>query len=291
VPNLVANWLNERGRELSDRGKRAEAQKFYHWASYADPRWSIPWYNRGLQSKYLGKWEESLRCNQKAVLLDPSDQDAWWNLGIAATALRNWAEAARAWRSYGIELLQDANGEVTTPPAIACVRLDADGSGEVVWGERIDPARIVIVNVPLAESHHRFRDIVLNDGASNGTREWNGKTFPVFDELQIWQRSQFSTFRVSLNISSESAEARLLELSREPKIGLENWGTVRIICAECSRGNPGPHDCKASDESSYKSFAFAALSERDLRSLLDMWASEVEDAGYDSIEVALAGEP
>lgn len=291
MPNFVANWLNERGRELSDRGKRAQAQKFYLWASYADPGWSIPWYNRGLQSKYLGKWEESLRCNQKAVLVDPSDQDAWWNLGIAATALRNWAEAARAWRSYGIELLQDANGEVTTPPATACVRLDPDGAGEVVWGERIDPSRIVIISVPLAESHHRFRDIVLNDDASNGTRDWNGKTFPVFHELEIWQRSQFSTFRVSMNMTSQSGEDRLLELCRERNIGVEDWGTIRIICAECSRGNPGPHDCKASDESSYKSFAFAALSEEDLRSLLDMWTSDVEDAGYDSIEVALAAEP
>lgn len=141
--------------------------------------------------------------------------------------------------------------------------------------------------MPLAESNPRFRDIVLNDGASNGTREWNGKTFPVFDELQIWQRSQFSTFRVSVNARGESAEDRLFELCRGRNIGVEDWGTIRIICAECSRGNPGPHDCKASDEISYRSFAFAALSETDLRLLLDTWTADVEDAEYDSIEIAL----
>src|SRR5690242_11621848 len=95
----LANWLNERGRKLSDDGNKDWARRFYRFATYADPGWSVPWYNRGLQAKYQGEWQESLRCNQKAVQLDSTDQDAWWNLGIAATALRDWGEAARAWRS------------------------------------------------------------------------------------------------------------------------------------------------------------------------------------------------
>lgn len=287
MPNVVANWLNERGRKVSDSGKKDQAALLYRLASYADPRWSVPWYNRGLDAKYLGCWQESLHYNQRAVSLDPSDKAGWWNLGIAATALHNWADAARAWRACGIELLQDQNGEVMIPPATACVRLDPNGSGEVVWGERIDPARFLILSIPLPESKHRFRDIVLNDGASNGEREWNGSSVPVFDELQVWQQSRYSTFRVTLNVPDESAQDRLVEICNQRNSGLEDWGTIRMICVECSSGNPGPHDCKATDGSA-RTFAFAAQSEGDLRSMLDSWVSGIGDAGYDDIEIALA---
>jgi hypothetical protein len=51
-----------------------------------------------------------------------------------------------------------------TPPVTACVRLNPQSSGEVVCGERLDPARLLILSVPLPESRHRFYDIVLNDG-------------------------------------------------------------------------------------------------------------------------------
>lgn len=84
--NIVASWLNERARKVSDSGKKDRARLLYRLATYADPRWSVPWYNRGLDAKYLGRWEESLQSNWKAVLLDPTDEAAWWNLGIAATA-------------------------------------------------------------------------------------------------------------------------------------------------------------------------------------------------------------
>ena len=285
--HAFATWFNERGRKASDFGKKTQASRLYGLASCFDPRWSVPWYNRGLAAKYLGDWQESLRCNQKAASLDPTDEAVWWNLGIAATALRDWPEAARAWRACGIELLQDESGKVTTPPATACVRLDPHGAGEVVWGERIDPARFLILSVPLPESKRRFRDIVLNDGASNGERESNGRVYPVFDELQIWQQSQYSTFKVALNIPDESAQDRLIETCGERQFGIEDWGTIRMICAECSRGNPGPHNCKATDFSR-KSFAIAALSESDVRSLLDAWVSEITEAGYESIELALA---
>jgi len=85
-----------------------------------------------------------------------------------------------------------------TPAVTACVRLNPRSSGEVVWGERLDPARLLILNVPLPESRHRFRDIVLNDGAENGTRVVDGDQVPVFDELGVWRASEYSTLRVRL---------------------------------------------------------------------------------------------
>jgi len=181
-----------------------------------------------------------MRFNQRALELDPSDEAAWWNLGIAATALGNWSEARRAWKGCGIEL-EDGVGEVRMLSVRACVRLDPSGSGEVVWGQRLDPARIAILSVPLPESGHRFNDIVLNDGAANGTRvESNGNEVPVFDELSIWKASNYSTFRVKLEMPDDSAKEKLVELCVAHELGVEDWTTIRILCAKCSRGNPGP---------------------------------------------------
>ncbi len=39
----------------------------------------------------------------------------------------------------------------------APVRLAPDGHAEVVWGRRIDPARIVVVNVPTPDSGQKSR--------------------------------------------------------------------------------------------------------------------------------------
>jgi hypothetical protein len=169
----IASWLNEEGRAADDKGKADRALRFYRIASRVDPTWSTPWYNQGLVEKYAGRWKESQAFNLQATALDRGNQGAWWNLGIAATALHDWQEARRAWRGFGVDI-PDGTGEVTIMPSVACVRLNPRESGEVVWGERIDPARTVVQNIPLPESGRRFRDIVLNDGAPNGTRTWEG---------------------------------------------------------------------------------------------------------------------
>jgi hypothetical protein len=153
----------------------------------------------------------------------------------------------------------------------------------VVWGERIDPARFPILSVPLPQSKHRFRDIVLNDGAPSGERQWNGNKFPVFDELEIWQKSEYATFKAKITIPNESAEMQLVNLCRDASVGIEDWGTIRMLCAECSRGNPSQHSCASADQCKQKSFAFGVKSESELRSILYTWAAKVEDAGYEDI--------
>lgn len=284
----IADWLNERGRTADNTGHADRARRLYRFASQFDPSWSTPLYNLGLLEKYAGSWEDSLRLNQRAAALNPDDEAAWWNLGIAATALRNWPEARRAWRGFGIEI-PDGDGEVEIPVVAACVRLDPNGSGEVIWGDRIDPARIVLLNVPLAESGYRFHDIVLHDGAPNGSRMRDGVEYPVFDSLGLWQPSDYSTFSANLHVPSEVDEDRLVELCRERTIGVEDWSTVRMICAECSRGNPGPHDCKQYSESTSRSYAMAAKSEHEVRTLLTTWVAEDETREYGAIELLVPG--
>jgi len=280
----LAEWLNQYGNATSDAGKLRGAERLYKLASTLAPRWSVPWYNLGLLTKNTGRWEDSLRFNQRALRLNPGDEGACWNLGIAATAMHDWLEARRAWKHYGIEV-SDGAGEVMTPPVSACVRLNPRGSGEVVWGERLDPARLVILNVPLPESHHRFRDIVLNDGAANGTRVKAGVQVPVFDELGIWRASEYSTIRVTLRVPNDEAEHQLVQICAASRIGLEDWSTIRILCDECSRGNPGPHDCKAREpEEGTRRFGLAAENFEDAVSALHDWMAVSEGAQIKDLE-------
>ena len=88
---------------------------------------------------------------------------------------------------------------------------------------------------------------------------------------------------------SQSDEDRLVELCRERKIGVEDWSTVRMICAECSRGNPGPHDCKQQYDSTKRQYALAAKSEDEVRMLLTAWVAEDEIRGYAGIDLLLPG--
>lgn len=288
----LAVALNTLGSLFVDRGGRKTGCRLYVLASRVDPAWSVPWYNLGLDHKNNEEWQKSWECNSRAVELDAENEAAWWNLGIAATALRNWTEARRAWKAYGVTL-ENESGEVSMPPVSGCVRLDPRDRGEVVWGTRLDPARTVVLNVPLPESGYRFRDIILNDGAPNGTRaHGDGTTVSVFDELAIWKASEYSTFGLRLRVPDESAEKRLLELCRERQMGVEDWSTVRLICAKCSRGNPGAHECMAKPlEDGSRRFGFGAKSREDLVSVIRQWVTENPTAEGGEPELLVSARP
>jgi hypothetical protein len=247
------------------------------------PRWlggkddgarAIEAYNLGLAAKYERRWEESLRQNQLADSLRPGDEATLWNLGIAATALRDWDEARRAWRACGIET-NEGPGEVLMPRLMGCVRLNPKGKSEVVWGRRLDPVRMLVENVPLPESNRRCDDIILHDGASEGTRLNGGQEYPVFDELEVWRVSTYSTFEVNLFSPNETAFESLVARCQTEQFGIEDWSTLRNLCEACSRGTPGEHHCTKPSVGE-KRYGFAATSEAALRKLLEDWA-EVED--------------
>lgn len=258
----------------------------YRAASVLAPTWSAPRYNLGLRAKYQGRWQESLNYNQQAVLLDPDDEAGWWNLAIAATALRDWNEAQRAWSALGIHTFKE-DDELRTPEIKACVRLDPDGRGEVVWGLRLDPARIVLLSLPLPESHHRFHDIVLNDGAQEGTRRNGDVEVPVFNELQVWQRSAYSTYEVDLTVPDKKGQEALVDICDKLEVGLEDWSTIRFICAECSRGSPKPHECRSDRPAGEAKYGFSAKKQSDLQHALETWSGTVAGAEFGNIELRL----
>ena len=204
----LAEQLNNEGVQLRDDGDIAGAETAYRAAAAAAPEWSVPVYNLGLLYKYEGRWQESLACNKQAAMLAPDDEASWWNLGIAATALGEWNEARRAWEACGIEV-PSGDGPPEFNWGDMPVRLDPTGQAEVVWARRLDPARAQIVSVPLPSSPFHWGDIILTDGAEEGQRIVDGRTYSVFNALQLLALLGFRTFILELPTAQPEALAAL----------------------------------------------------------------------------------
>jgi hypothetical protein len=233
--------FNERGMALRDAGDAVGVEAAYRSAIAAAPDWPAPIYNLGLLCKYEGRWEESFAHNKRAAELQPDDEASWWNLGIAATALGDWEAARRAWAACGIEVPPGSG-----PPQFnwgrTPVRLNPDTDGEVVWAQRIDPARARIINVPLPTSGFRWSDVVLTDGAVEGERVVDGHAYPVFNVLQRLEVSPFRTFIIELATMSDNAVTALEECATERGAAAEDWGScTSILCRDCSYGRPHQH--------------------------------------------------
>jgi hypothetical protein len=274
--------LNDIGGQRLDAGDWDAALARYREAVDLAPYYGPAWFNMGLIHKWRRQWSDSLACNARAAWLitnglsdDSSDKGspAWWNLGIAATAVRSWDVAREAWRRYGIPL-PDGTGELRFDLGIAPVRLDPGGSGEVVWGIRLDPARVVIKNVPTPASGHRWGDIVLHDGAPNGERELGGSTYGVFDEIEVWLASGIPTLEVEVTVT-DAEDSRALEDAFEAAgLAAEDWTrAVRVLCAQCSEGSlASGHEHPPAPYAAQRRFGLAAPTDRAVRELAT-WAA------------------
>jgi tetratricopeptide (TPR) repeat protein len=270
--NFLALLNNRRGnRALNQAGSLDKAAVAFERATRQAADWSVPWYNLGLVRKRQQRWGESLACNLRAAALNPADEAAWWNAGIAATALSEWDTARMAWSQFGIALPQDA-GEIRMQLGPTPIRLNPEGNGEVVWCERIDPARAIIRNVPLPESGYRYGDMLLHDGAPNGTRRSGGEDVPVFDALQLLHGSPYATYVVRVQVGGADDVLALADLAVERDLGVEDWETIRHICATCSQGSPGTHAMPTPHDAGERvELAIAARSDDELQAMLEIW--------------------
>ena len=273
-----ARRLNDEGMALRDAGRDAEAIARYREAVRMDPDWAAPWYNIGLVHKYRCEWADSLAANREALRRAPRDEAAIWNLGIAATALADWSAARDAWRRYGIRVPQ-CEGPVELFIGLTPIRVANDGHPEVVWADRIDPARAVIRSVPLPESGRRYGDLVLHDGAPNGYRRLRGREVAVFDELEVLRPSPPGTFGARVHSASQEDVQALDALGDAADVHVENWSAnVQVLCKACSEGRPfaeGGHDHPpARDAGEGMRLGVAARDEAQARAVLTAWARE-----------------
>ncbi len=118
------------------------------------------------------------------------------------------------------------------------VRVDCSGSPEVVWTNRIDPARAIIESVPTPETNRRFGDLVLHDGEPRGKRRHGKQVLSVFDELAVLEASSYETWQVRVVAPSADDLSALFAACRGIDAAVEDWtGTLTILCKACSLGN------------------------------------------------------
>jgi tetratricopeptide (TPR) repeat protein len=271
-----ATALNELGRQRDEEGDQDGALQAYLQAGQAHPQWAVPWFNAGLIHKYRGDWAASLATNAEAVRRDPGNEGALWNLGIAATALGDWPTARRAWQRYGIGV-PDGDGPVEFFVGLTPIRVHGDEASEVIWSDRIDPARAILRNVPTPACGHRYGDLVLHDGAANGYRLRGEREVPVFDALELIAPSAFSTFEVSVEDATKEDIDLLIKRFEAAGGSAENWSTsMQVLCKACSEGRPygEGHDHPPGEAPGMTGpwrIGIAAREEAEARRILEEW--------------------
>jgi hypothetical protein len=281
-----AESLCRRATRLWKEKKLDEAVKLFEEASALFPKWSSPLYNLGLLFKNERQWKQSMEYNRKAVAVDPKNEAAWWNFGIAATALGRWNLARLAWRGYGIDV-PDGEGPLDFPCGYGPVRLNPDGDAEVVWAYRLDPARAKVASIPFPESGHRWGDVVLNDGAPVGYRKFEGKEYPVFNALELLERSPFATFVVRVKMPPQpELLGKLADTAASLEGSAEDWSTsVRILCKACSEGRPHKeHDTKAAPADNLHLIGVAARDRQHATQILSTWAAGAEGIHVEALD-------
>ncbi len=251
------------------------AMPLYQRALALDPDRAATHYNLGLVHKYRGAWAESLHHNRRASDLLPGDQAPAWNMGIAATALRDWPAARDAWRRAGIAIAAGA-GPVDEDFGLAPVRLNPDGSAEVVWGRRIDPARVVLGNIPYPASGFRSGDVVLHDGAPAGERVYEGRTYAVFNVLALFEASANGTYEAEVRARDAADLEALTAALDAAQVAHEVWTTnVRLLCKQCSEGTPHEHAGDAAPAPAWPGrhvLGISTASPEHARQVLEQWS-------------------
>ena len=234
-----ADGLHAEAHELMQVDEDAAIKKFEE-ALTLHPEKSESHYNLGLIYKYRGDWEKSRHHNRQAVRFEPTNEAANWNLAIAATALSDWDLARETWARLGIDI-SDGEGPIEENFGQTPVRLNPDDQGEVVWARRMCPVRARIYSIPFPESGFCYGDIVLHDGASTGQREWQGRTYLVFNVLELSERPGFETHVFEVEHASDK-DFRALQESIAEVGAAEDWShSIRILCRQCSEGTPHEH--------------------------------------------------
>jgi len=268
-----ADKLHAEARQLHDEGKDDEAIAKYLAIIDLDPDKSETYYNLGLIYKYRGEWQKSFDLNQTANALNPEDESARWNLAIAATALQNWAVARKMWQENGMAL-DENEGPIKMDFGMAPVRLNPNDQGEVVWATRIDPVRARIENIPFPESGFRHGDVVLHDGAAVGYRNQGEREYPVFNVLEMFTPSSFTTRIATISIASESDLDALDEAFAATQSIYEDWTqNVRTLCRACSEGRPHEeHDHELENEwLAERRIGIAVYPGDDIEQILSQW--------------------
>jgi hypothetical protein len=276
----LAEELHAAGMKHFEAGDEAAAVREYLRALALDPDRPKTLYNLGVIYKYRCAWRESFECNQRARRLRPDDVATLSNLAIAATALQDWATARDVWQTLKL-VSAPGEGPIDDDFGIASLRLNVDTAGaaiEVVWARRICPVRARIVNIPTGGTGFRYGDVVLHDWAAGGYRlDSAGQQSPVFNALELFEPSRFSTYEAWVEVDSPGDIEVLERLCQGTGIFFEDLTeSPRLLLTASSEGQPYEDLDWALPESDFwgrmRQVGFAAVDSARLMAVLNDWA-------------------
>ncbi len=226
------------------------------------------WFDAALVQKFRRDWPQAYALGKEAAARARRGQEdpAFWNLGIAATILRDWATARDAWNGYGVEL-PDGDGEIVEDFGMTAIRIATPDGQEVVWAERLCPARARVLSVPF-DPARRFGEVVVHDGAPNGERVVDGRRYPVFDELARFEESDLATLSVTVTAAAPDDVDALLSAFQERDLGAEVLGSGVLLCKCCSQSS---HPVQRSLPEAGPQTVLLAAPADEASGLLDAW--------------------
>lgn len=262
------------------------------------------WFEAGLHAKARRQWARCAEWNASAMGLfgaaEAEEFDgvnpAAWNLGVAATAVGDWDTARRAWSAFGIDGVDGGSGPIDVDFGHVPVRINPDrpslplqvvpeyGATEVVWCWRRSPAHAVVASVPLPESGHRFRDVLLHDGEPKGTRRRGEVEISVFDELERLEDSEIPTWQAVVEGVSDDDIGAWGDLAGSRGLGADNWSGMAVLCSDCSHGSPDPTHSHAPAPQGAVTLGLAGERD-DLATCLDEWSSTRRGVTVSSLEL------
>jgi hypothetical protein len=158
------------------------------------------------------------------------------------------------------------------------IRVSPIDHPEVVWCDRLDPARATIRSIPTPECGRGCGDTVLHDGERKGTRVYLGREVPVFDELQLLEEGSLHTFTARVVAPSASDVEVLEEAAPGRGVVVEDWqSSIHWMCKQCSEGSPHAHepaDAGEGDWNPERTLGVAAPSADEARTALVEWATQ-----------------
>ena len=180
------------------------------------------------------EWKPCYYYAQCVLDRAPEDLEIWRTLGIVATARSDWMLARQAWNKFGYNF-REINVELDLEMGGIAICLNPETKPEIVWAQRIDPARARIISVPQPSSGLRHKDIVLVDHEIGGHRIVGRKRVPIYPALGVWKKSTYTTYSILLEVDSLEQLDILSDLCRERGLGFDNWSLTtreRLSSAE-----------------------------------------------------------
>lgn len=217
-PNPDIILMYEAARRYEEENDLYHAIKLYKRILKEGISWADPYLRLGHIYKYRQEWKPALYYNKKAIALSVKEREAWWNVGIAATALNKRRLAQSIWTKFGLSP-KEYKGPVST-------RRQFNNGYEIMWAQRICPARAVIKNIPHPGSDRKYNDIVLLDQNIQGHHRAGYLRLPIYDELGVYKTSNYSTFSCLLHDATKEDVMNLHKLCLSAGLGFEVWANA-----------------------------------------------------------------